>query len=154
MSLEVDVQYTDAPMELEEEPPSSQQFRSWAELVLQKPGDYQLAIRVVDEQESQQLNAEYRGKDKPTNVLSFPMEMPEQLEEQLLGDLVICAPVVEQEAHQQNKPVLSHWAHMVIHGMLHLQGFDHETEAEAEAMESREIQLLQQLGIDNPYITL
>lgn len=141
-------------MELDEEPPSSQQFRSWAELALQKPGDYQLAIRIVDEQESRHLNAEYRGKDKPTNVLSFPMDMPEQLDVQLLGDLVICAPVVEQEARQQHKPVLSHWAHMVIHGMLHLQGFDHETDAEADIMESREIQLLQQLGIDNPYQAL
>ncbi|OZB41718.1 MAG: rRNA maturation RNase YbeY, partial [Alishewanella sp. 34-51-39] len=102
--------------------------------------------------ESQQLNLQYRGKDKATNVLSFPFQCPPGIELPLLGDLVICAGVVRAEAAEQNKPLAAHWAHMVVHGCLHLLGFDHINDADAEQMEAEEIQILQQLGISNPYL--
>lgn len=137
--------------------PPAAAFRIWATTALQATeadGVCSLSIRVVDEAESQQLNNEYRGKDKPTNVLSFPFEMPPEIgdeEPPHLGDLVICAPVVDQEAEQQNKTLASHWAHMVVHGVLHLRGFDHEANAEAEQMEDLERQILAALGFDDPY---
>ncbi|WLD59094.1 rRNA maturation RNase YbeY [Salinispirillum sp. LH 10-3-1] len=113
-----------------------------------------LTVRLVDSAESQQLNNTYRGKDKPTNVLSFPFEAPADipLDEDYLGDLVICVPVVNQEAEEQQKPILHHWAHMVIHGALHLLGYDHISDDDAEEMEQLERELLFQLGIPDPYI--
>ncbi len=111
----------------------------------------ELTIRVVDEAESQELNGTYRGKEKPTNVLSFPFEAPEHIELSLLGDLVICAPVVEREASEQKKSLEAHWAHMVIHGVLHLQGYDHVNDTDAEVMEGLEIAILNALGYNNPY---
>ena len=156
MSVEIDVQYSEKLSE-SDEPPSTDEFQSWAELAMQKDQDAQLSIRVVDLEESRSLNRDYRGKDKPTNVLSFPMDMPEAMAEELglpiLGDLVICAPVVEREAKEQNKTSRAHWAHMVIHGMLHLQGYDHISDEQAEQMEDLEIKLLQQIGINNPYLS-
>jgi probable rRNA maturation factor len=114
-----------------------------------------IAIRIVDEPESAQLNKEYRGNDKPTNVLSFPSNLPAELLAQLpehpMGDLVICAAVVEKEAQTQQKELESHWAHMVIHGTLHLAGYDHQVDVEAEIMESLEIQILSTLNIEDPY---
>lgn len=119
------------------------------------PKACEVTLRFVDEEESRQLNASYRGKNQPTNVLSFPFDAPIDLaaegELTLLGDLVICVPLVEQEAQQQHKPVLDHWAHLVIHGILHLQGLDHQEDSEAEAMEALETQLLAELGIADPY---
>lgn len=114
-----------------------------------------LGIRIVDEQESAQLNRDYRGKDYATNVLSFGHELPDfmlaTLDERPLGDLAICAPVVLREAAEQGKPAEDHWAHMVIHGVLHLLGHDHEDDAEAETMEALERTLLKELGIADPY---
>lgn len=118
---------------------------------MEQAGNEDMTIRVVDSNESQQLNHQYRGKDKPTNVLSFPSDLPEEIGINLLGDLVICAPVVAEEAKQQSKPLLAHWAHMVIHGTLHLQGYDHIEDDQAEAMEALEIKLLQGLNFANPY---
>lgn len=112
----------------------------------------EITVRIVDESESQTLNFTYRGKNKPTNVLSFPFEAPPGVELDLLGDLVICRQVVEKEAKEQNKSILSHWAHMIIHGSLHLLGFDHEQEDEADEMEALEIACMEQLGFDNPYL--
>lgn len=111
----------------------------------------EITVRIVDEEESQQLNHEYRGKNKPTNVLSFPFEAPAEIELDFIGDLVICAPVVMKEASEQNKAEMHHWAHMIIHGCLHLLGYDHLEESDAQEMESIEINLLQQLDIDDPY---
>lgn len=113
-----------------------------------------LTVRLVDRAESQQLNSTYRGKDTPTNVLSFPFEAPADipLDESYLGDLVICVPVVIEEALVQHKPVLHHWAHMVIHGALHLLGYDHISDVDAEEMEQLERELLLQLDIPDPYI--
>lgn len=139
--------------------PDESDFFRWVELALQpgSPTDAEVTIRIVDDEESQQLNHTYRGKNKPTNVLSFPFEhpidLPPDAELSLLGDLVICLPQVQREAAEQGKPVAHHWAHLVIHGLLHLQGHDHETDEEAQIMENLEIALLEQLGITNPYIS-
>ncbi len=131
--------------------PDAESIQTWVEHALVTDNDIEMTVRIVGTEESQSLNAQYRGKDKPTNVLSFPFEAPAQIELNLLGDLVICAPVVEQEALEQNKPLRAHWAHMVVHGTLHLQGYDHIKDTEAEQMENLEIRILQQLGFDNPY---
>lgn len=114
--------------------------------------DAEVTIRIVDEAESQQLNFDYREKDKPTNVLSFPFQCPPGIELPLLGDLVICAQVVAREAAEQGKTLQAHWAHMVVHGSLHLLGFDHINEDDAEEMEAEEIQILHDLGFANPYL--
>lgn len=114
-----------------------------------------ISIRIVNEEESAKLNGQYRGKDKATNVLSFSPEIPEQflstMNEQPLGDLAICASVVTDEARAQDKSAIAHWAHMVVHGILHLRGYDHADENDASAMEEFEIQILHQLGYENPY---
>ncbi|WP_210396406.1 rRNA maturation RNase YbeY [Motiliproteus sediminis] len=134
--------------------PSAEQLQQWVEAVTASLADpVEVTIRLVDQSESQQLNRDYRGKDKPTNVLSFPFEVPEGIELNLLGDLVICAPVVAMEAAQQSKPLQHHWAHMVIHGTLHLLGYDHIDDREAEEMEALETRILGKLGIPAPYET-
>lgn len=129
--------------------PSAATFRRWAEGALGSvAGD--LTIRIVDEPESRELNHRFRHKDQPTNVLSFPYD-GETLDVPVLGDLVICAPVVLREAAEQGKDPRAHFAHMVVHGCLHLLGFDHETDAEAQQMESRERDILSGLGFSDPY---
>ncbi len=132
--------------------PTAAQFELWVETVLDdQVSDIELVIRIVDEPESAALNEQYRHKVGPTNVLSFPVELPEGVETPLLGDLVICAPVVVREAQEQNKLVQDHWAHLVIHGVLHLLGFDHIEDQQAEQMEAEEIFVLKKLSINNPY---
>ncbi|AYC34409.1 rRNA maturation RNase YbeY [Pseudomonas cavernae] len=133
--------------------PSASQFRQWCELALrQRSADSELTIRLVDEAEARELNHSYRHKDYATNVLSFPAEVPDELLDiPLLGDLVICVAVVEREAAQQGKAPEAHWAHLVIHGCLHLLGYDHIEDAEAEEMEALERQLLAELGHPDPY---
>ncbi|WP_286265782.1 rRNA maturation RNase YbeY [Thalassotalea atypica] len=132
--------------------PTNAEFECWTKAALAKYNiAFELTIRLVDEAESQALNLQYREKDKPTNVLSFPFEVPEGIGLNLLGDLIICAKVVEREANEQNKALNAHWAHMVIHGCLHLLGFDHISDDEAQEMESLEIDILSQLGFNNPY---
>ncbi len=108
-------------------------------------------IRIVDEIESAELNAQFRKNDKPTNVLSFPFESPVAMDIELLGDIVICAPVVVSESKQQNKSENMHWSHLITHGCLHLLGYDHQNEAEAEEMESLERTVLNKLGFTDPY---
>lgn len=133
--------------------PSAIEFQQWIELVLQQQQQSgELCIRLVDEDEGRELNLHWRGKDYPTNVLSFPADIfPGVLDIPLLGDLVICAPVVQREAKEQNKTASAHWAHMVIHGCLHLLGHDHQLDEEAQLMENIERQLLAQLGYADPY---
>ncbi len=131
--------------------PSAEDFQRWVETALADHDGAQLTIRVVDEEEITELNRTYRNKDKPTNVLSFPFEAPADIELPLLGDIVICAKVVQDEAIAQNKPLQAHWAHMVVHGCLHLLGHDHVQDDEAELMEGLEITLLAALGYANPY---
>jgi len=139
--------------------PSLEDFCLWVNTAIKAkpiapiPRKPELSIRLVDNEESQDLNKQYRSKDKPTNVLSFPAEFPEGVDVPLLGDLVICAPVVINEASEQNKTAFSHWAHMTIHGTLHLMGYDHIANADATLMETTETQLLQSLGYANPYAT-
>jgi probable rRNA maturation factor len=111
----------------------------------------EVVLRFVDAQESRMLNRDYRGKDRPTNVLSFTFEPPPGLDDPHLGDLVICTEVVEREAREQGKTPEAHYAHMVVHGLLHLQGYDHEEAEEAQRMEALEIEILCRLGYDNPY---
>jgi len=135
-----------------QEVPSDAELRQWTEAALGERVDKaELVIRIVDEAESQTLNREYRGVDRPTNVLSFPSELPTEVESDLLGDLVISAPVVQREANEQDKPLQAHWAHMVIHGVLHLIGFEHETDRQAHEMETLERSLLEGLGFPDPY---
>lgn len=132
--------------------PCQQNFLDWVTIASSdKKPNAEVSIRIVDMPESQSLNKQYRGVDKPTNVLSFPTEFPEGVDIPFLGDLVICAPVVEAEAQAQNKSLEAHWAHMVIHGTLHLLGFDHIDDDEAKAMESIETSHLQTLGHPCPY---
>jgi len=136
--------------------PAAVSFRRWATAALSgRIAAAHLTIRLVDETEGRILNRDYRGKDYPTNVLSFPAERPPGLPENvpfpLLGDLVICAPVVAREAHEQGKSLAAHYAHLNIHGVLHLLGFDHEHDAQAEAMEQCEREILTGLGLPDPY---
>lgn len=132
--------------------PDRADLARWAEAAIgDRRADAALVIRVVDEVESQALNRDYRGRAGPTNVLSFTFEPPPQIPGTHLGDLVICAPVVAREAKQQGKTGTDHWAHMVVHGVLHLLGFDHQNEQQAAAMEALERQVLSQLGISDPY---
>lgn len=149
MSITLDLQLASKAQDL----PGVEQFQQWLDAaILPFQAEAEVTIRLVDNDESQQLNLTYRGKDYPTNVLSFPFQCPPGVELPLLGDLVICAPVVAKEAIEQNKPLHAHWAHMVIHGSLHLLGFDHINDDDAEQMEAEEITILQQLGITNPYL--
>jgi probable rRNA maturation factor len=134
--------------------PSDELIQKWVEVVLaaEQKDDVELTVRIVDENESAALNQEYRNKTGSTNVLSFPFECPGEVELNLLGDLVICAPVVEREARQQGKNSQAHWAHMLVHGVLHLLGYDHVEESDAVDMEAREVQILQKLGFADPYL--
>jgi probable rRNA maturation factor len=133
--------------------PTEQQFQLWVDTVLQEDDqDSEIVIRLVDDQESAELNQQYRHKSGPTNILSFPFEAPDGFDTDLLGDLVICAPLIAQEAQQQNKQLFDHWAHITIHGVLHLLGYDHIDDAEAEEMEALEIKILSRLNINNPYL--
>lgn len=146
--------------------PAEDKLAAWAEAALisnrhgVEPFPYTQAgvvLRFVDEAEGQELNRDYRGKDYATNVLSFEFDWPEEIEKpadepEYLGDLVICVPVVEREVQEQNKEFEQHLAHLIVHGMLHLQGFDHLTDVEAEEMESLEISIMQNLGFANPYL--
>ena len=147
--IELDLQIASSATAL----PSHADFLTWCGLALrQRTAPSELTIRLVDSVEGLELNSTWRGKDYPTNVLSFPADIPEGLLDiALLGDLVICVPVVEQEAAEQGKTLTAHWAHLVIHGCLHLLGYDHIDDAEAEEMEALERQLLAEIGHPDPY---
>ncbi len=149
MSIVLDLQVASVAAHL----PTDAQFSTWLNAAIMPfQTEAEVTIRIVDAPESQQLNLQYRGKDKPTNVLSFPFACPPGIELALLGDLVICAQVVASEAAEQGKALHAHWAHMVVHGCLHLLGFDHINDDDAAEMEAEEIQILQTLGIANPYL--
>jgi len=127
-------------------------FQVWVEAALaDRRSDWELAVRLVDEPEGRTLNHDYRGRDYATNVLSFPVDLPEGIDLPLLGDLVICAPVVAREAAEQGKSETAHWAHLTVHGVLHLLGFDHATSVEANVMEGEERRVMAQLGFSDPY---
>ncbi|MDO9394732.1 MAG: rRNA maturation RNase YbeY [Methylotenera sp.] len=140
--LNINTQYASSHTDL----PTPSQFRKWAKVTLRV--DTEVTIRIVDEAESRELNKTYRGKDYATNVLTFPLAN----EPHLMGDIIICAPVVATEALAQNKPLEAHYAHLTVHGILHLHGYDHETDAQAELMESLETAIVTKLGYANPYL--
>jgi len=144
--LSLSVQYAVKP----EEVPTRYQFRRWVKAALSR--DAEIALRIVDDEEGRALNRDYRGKDYATNVLTFVYddEFP-GAELPLAGDIVLCAPVVASEAAQQGKPVEAHYAHLTVHGVLHLQGYDHETDAEARTMEAMETKIVTKLGYADPY---
>ncbi len=126
--------------------PTPSQFRKWAKAALRV--DTEVTIRIVDEAEGRELNRTYRGKDYATNVLTFPLTE----EPYLMGDIIICAPVVAKEAKEQHKDLLAHYAHLTVHGILHLHGYDHETDAQAELMEGLETAIVTKLGYASPYL--
>jgi probable rRNA maturation factor len=133
--------------------PDKEHIQQWVDAALQGYGrDTEIVVRIVDVHESAQLNKQYRHKPGPTNILSFPADIPEGIGLNLLGDLVVCAPVVEREAVEQQKTLSHHWAHIIVHGVLHLLGHDHIQDDEAEVMENREINILETLNISNPYL--
>ncbi|MGY0218086.1 rRNA maturation RNase YbeY [Endozoicomonadaceae bacterium StTr2] len=140
--------------------PTEVQLESWASAAITAADadtetsrdEAEISIRIVDTEEGAELNLQWRNKDYATNVLSFPSDLPPELNLPLLGDLVVCAPVVEREAKEQNKALEAHWAHMIIHGTLHLLGFDHIEDSEAEEMESLETAILAGLGYPDPYL--
>ncbi len=149
MNLHVDIQSASA-----EPAPEEDDIRRWITAALSRgtsADTAEICLRLVDEAEMAQLNHDYRGKTGPTNVLSFPADLPPQLQLPLLGDIVICAPVVVREARAQDKNVRAHWAHLVVHGSLHLLGYDHIEAAEAATMEALETDILCQLGFPCPY---
>ena len=153
MTAQVDVQIAvDEPLV-----PQSDDIVMWVGRTIQaagRPAETEVSVRVVGASEMQQLNREFREQDKPTNVLSFPAGSIEGLPpdaEMPLGDIVVCAAIVRSEAEEQGKVVADHWAHMMVHGTLHLLGFDHENDGDAAVMESLEIQILSDHGIANPY---
>ncbi len=146
--LDVEVQYEadDGPA------PDAASIRRWvAEVMRGRREAAELTVRVVGLDEMRRLNSVYRQRDKPTNVLSFPADLPAELGLPLLGDIVICAAVVAEQARAQGKPGRAHWAHMVVHGALHLLGYDHNGPQEAQRMESLEIEILARLGFPDPY---
>ncbi|MEZ5673488.1 MAG: rRNA maturation RNase YbeY [Thiotrichaceae bacterium] len=148
---ELDVQYALDAATL----PTEAELNLWVNQALQmanynKPAP-ELTIRIVDEAEGRALNQQWRQRDDATNVLSFPFECPPEVPIHLLGDIVLCAPVVAREAREQGKILSAHWAHLTIHGVLHLLGHDHLSEPEAQQMEALEISILQQLNYQNPY---
>jgi len=149
VNLDLDLQVASQAPGLPGEP----EFRLWVSAVLTgRRDEAELTIRLVDEAEGRELNRDYRDRDYATNVLSFPFETPPGLEPlPLLGDLVICVPVVRREAAEQGKAEPAHWAHLVVHGTLHLLGYDHLDEVEAEAMEALETEILRRLGYPDPY---
>jgi probable rRNA maturation factor len=126
--------------------PTPSQFRKWAKAALRV--DTEVTIRIVDEAEGRELNNTYRNKDYATNVLTFPLTE----EPHLMGDIIICAPIVEKEAKEQHKDLLAHYAHLTVHGILHLHGYDHETDAQAELMEGLETAIVTKLGYASPYL--
>jgi len=151
VSKQVDVQLATETGDV----PSSERIRDWAAAALEERVTAELTVRIVDESEGQTLNRRYRDQDRPTNVLSFPSDLPVGMPAEemgdLLGDVVICAPVVAQEAREQGKAPEAHWAHLVVHGVLHLLGYDHEEPDQAARMEARERVVLAGLGFPDPY---
>ncbi len=151
MTISVEVSISENIPPGENDVPEPALLQDWATAAYLNSVPAIASMLVTDIDEMQQLNKQYRDKDKPTNVLSFPMQSPVEAGVFLLGDIALCAPVIKQEASQQSKSEMSHWAHMVVHGMLHLQGYDHIKNDEAEEMEQLEIKILNQLGFSNPY---
>ena len=149
--MSVTVEISINPSSSDDDVPEPALLQAWATAAYLKTIPAIASMLVTTPEEIQQLNKQYRDKDQATNVLSFPMLSPKEVDVCLLGDIALCAAVINREAKQQSKAENAHWAHMVVHGMLHLQGFDHLRNQEAEEMEQLEVKILNQLGFDNPY---
>ncbi|HIF51569.1 MAG TPA: rRNA maturation RNase YbeY [Thiotrichaceae bacterium] len=150
MSMKIEIQNVSGFDSL----PKDEFIIKWAEQALdEKHKEAEITLRIVEEEEGQTLNKEWRGKDSATNVLSFPVGEVIEQAPNLLGDIVICAPIVELEAKQQRKNSEAHWAHLIIHGILHLQGYDHISDEDANVMETKEVNILKNIGFANPYET-
>lgn len=149
MNYQIDIESNSQSQQV----PSTEKIEYWITSALesQQLTAAEVSVYIVDEAESQELNSQYRNKDKPTNVLSFPADLHEEIDIPLLGDLVICAPIVERETQEQGKTLDAHWAHMLVHGTLHLLGFDHIDDAEAEIMEAIETKLITAMNYPDPY---
>ena len=147
MSIQLDVQIATRDRSI----PAESDFRRWAGAIQSQDADATACLRIVDEEEARALNHRYRKVDEATNVLSFPASLPRETGLQFLGDVVICAPLVAEEATRQGKEAHAHWAHLLVHGILHLQGYVHEEDDEAREMEALEISILSQLGVQSPY---
>ena len=151
MTVTVEVSISQNIESGDDDVPEPALLQTWASAAYLNKVSAVASLLVTTPDEIQKLNKQYRDKDKATNVLSFPMQSPEEVDVCLLGDIVLCAVVINREAKQQSKAENAHWAHMVVHGMLHLQGFDHIKNEQAEEMEQLEIKILNQLGFDDPY---
>ena len=149
MSYQIDVEVNSSSNKI----PSIENIELWISAALQSDelNQAEVSVYIVDEAESQALNTQYRGKNMPTNVLAFPADIPDEVGVPLLGDLVVCAPIVAREAQEQGKTLEAHWAHMLIHGTLHLLGYDHIEDDEADVMETLETRLITQLNFPAPY---
>ena len=145
LTLDIDRQYSQNDM------PSNDELEQWAAMAYLGNSPAEAALVIVDEAAMQTLNRDYRQADKTTNVLSFAANLGELDGVTHLGDIIVCAPVISAEAQQQSKSIAAHWAHMLIHGMLHLQNYDHDNDDDAKVMENIEIELLAKIGISNPY---
>lgn len=147
MAIQLDVQIAVQDSNI----PALSDFRAWAAKIPSSDINAHVCLRVTDEDETRNLNKRFRNIDKATNVLAFPADISKEFGTNFLGDVVICAPVVLREAQTQKKDIVAHWAHLLVHGILHLQGYTHDSDSQAELMEVLEIKTLQKLGIDNPY---
>ena len=152
MPVSIEMSVSDSLDSEEGDIPDPALMQQWAQTACLCDDEVVTSVQIVSSDEMRELNNTWRSKDQPTNVLSFPMQSPADLDLKILGDLALCADVIRTEAKQQHKPLQAHWAHMVVHGMLHLQGYDHIDEDEADEMEALEVRILDQLGFDNPYL--
>ena len=148
MTAKINVAYLSNALEL----PTEATIAHWAQAALEGyERDVEVGVRIVDESEIIELNQRFRKKAEPTNVLSFPFEDPPGTQSDVLGDVVVCAPIVSSQAQMEGKPISAHWAHMVVHGIMHLRGYGHESTEEADAMEHMETRILESLGYPDPY---
>ena len=148
MTAKINVAYVSNALQL----PTEVTIAHWAQAALEGyERDVEIGVRIVDESEIIELNQRFRKKAEPTNVLSFPFEDPPGTQSDVLGDVVVCAPIVSSQAQIEGKPISAHWAHMVVHGIMHLRGYDHKSAEEADAMEHMETRILESLGYPDPY---
>ena len=147
MAIQLDIQFVVDGADI----PAASDFKCWLGKILSPAMDTSVCLRIVGENEARELNRRYRNIDKATNVLSFPAQIPADIGIHHLGDIVLCAPIVMHEAAIQEKDLMAHWAHLFIHGILHLQGYNHDSDDTAEVMEAVEVKTLQKLGIGDPY---
>lgn len=150
MTIQLDVQIATTDVDI----PTLSDFKAWAANIPSAGINARACLRIVDEEEARALSKRFRNLDQATSILSFPADVPTEVDTDFLGDVVMCAPLVYRDARKRQKePVAHYWAHLLVHGVLHLQGYVHDNDIEAGLMEAQEIEILRRLGIDNPYLT-